>query len=126
MKKLLLTTAIVMSFGTTAAFAHHPAVDMVDEDTYEMIDTNLIGTPHYDMEFDDEMGGTTEVGGAAESRDADVGNTGDAMGGDIADVGAEMGGEDMADVGAAMEDREEMNSMAGEEPSGPMGATSQK
>jgi hypothetical protein len=116
MKKLLLTTAIVMSFGTTAAFAHHPAADMVDEDTYEMIDAN-VSDIHRDMIFDDDMGGDVEVGGAAESRD-DAGNAGVDMGGDVEDVGAAMGG-DMEDVGAAAEDRDENNAMAGIEPSGP-------
>ncbi len=126
MKKLLLTTAIVMSFGSTVAFAHHPAIDIVDEDTYAMIDDN-VSDVHADMDFDDvDMGGTTEVGGAAESRDADVGNAGAEMGGDIEDVGAEMGGEDMDDVGAAEESREEMNAMADAEGSGPMGANAQR
>ena len=113
MKKLLLTTAIVMSFGTTAAFAHHPAVDMVDEDTYLMIDENLIDTPHYDMTFDDmDMGGDVEVGGTAASRDMEDGS-------------AQIG-EARDDIGAAMEDREEMNAMADAEGSGPMGANAQK
>jgi len=111
MKKLLLTTAIVMSFGTTAAFAHHPAADIVDPVTYEMIDDN-VSDVHADMDFDDiDMGGTTEVGGAAESRDADA--------------GAEMG-ENLEDVGSAEESREEMNAMADTEASGPMGANAQK
>ena len=126
MKKLLLTTAIVMSFGTTAAFAHHPAVDMVDEDTYTMIDEN-VSDIHRDMDFDDiDMGGTTEVGGGAVARDMDVGNGGAEMGGDMEDVGAEMGGEDMEDIGAAEESRVEMNAMADAEGSGPMGANAQK
>ncbi len=126
MKKLLLTTAIVMSFGTTAAFAHHPAEGIVDDETYTMIDDN-VSDVHADMDFDDvDMGGTTEVGGAAEARgDEDVGNAGAEMGGDIEDVGAEMGG-DLADVGAAEESREEMNAMADAEGSGSMGANAQK
>ena len=109
MKKLLLTTAIVMSFGTTAAFAHHPAEEMVDPITYAMIDDN-VSDIHRDMDFEDvDMGGTTEVGGAAESRDADV----------------EMG-ENLPDVGSAEESRVEMNAMADAEGSGPMGANAQK
>lgn len=112
MKKLLLTTAIVMSFGTTAAFAHHPAVDMVDADTYAMIDEN-VSDIHRDMDFDDiDMGGTTEVGGTAASRDMEDGS-------------AQIG-EARDDIGAAEESREEMNAMADAEGSGPMGANAQK
>ena len=105
-----------MSFGTTAAFAHHPAADIVDAETYAMIDEN-VSDIHADMIFDDEMGGDVEVGGAAESRD-DAGNAGVDMGGDVEDVGAAMNG-DLEDVGAAAESRDENNAMASTEPSGP-------
>ena len=37
MKKLTYTTAIIMAMATTSVFAHHPAVEMVDSETYDMI-----------------------------------------------------------------------------------------
>jgi hypothetical protein len=120
MKKLLLTTAIVMAMGSSTAFAHHPAADIVDPEIYEMIDEN-VSDVHAAMTFDDMGGDTTDVGSAAEARNNDVGNAGAAPGGDLEDVGAEMSGE-LEDVGAAMESREEANSMADTEPSGPMTA----
>ena len=120
MNKLLLSTAIVMAMASTAAFAHHPAADIVDPEVYEMIDEN-VSDVHADMTFDDMGGDTTDVGSAMESRDSDVGNAGAVPGGDLEDVGAEMSG-DLADVGAAMEAREEANAMADSEPSGPMSA----
>ena len=120
MKKLLLTTAIVMSFGTTAAFAHHPAEDMVDPVTYEMIDGNT-SDAHDALTFDDmgsdvmagdtDVGGDSSVGGTAVSRDLD---------GDMGDFSAEIG-ENMDDIGAEMEAREEMNATAdAADPSGDM------
>jgi hypothetical protein len=120
MNKLLLTTAIAMAMGSSAAFAHHPAADIVDADVYEMIEEN-ISDVHLDMTFDDMGGDTTDVGSAAEARDADAGNAGVAPGGDLEDVGAEMSG-DLEDVGAAMESREVESSMADVEPSGTMSA----
>jgi len=59
MKKILLTTSFLMTLATTAAFAHHPAADMVDPEIYAMIDENVSDTPHADMTFDD-MGGAME------------------------------------------------------------------
>ena len=120
MKKLLLTTAIIMSFGSTAALAHHPAADIVDPDIYAMIDEN-VSDVHAEMTFDDMGGDTTDVGSAMETQDLDVGNAGTAPGGDLEDVGAEMSG-DLEDVGAAAEAREEANAMADTEPSGPASA----
>jgi hypothetical protein len=120
MNKLLLTSAIVMAMGSSAAFAHHPAADIVDQEVYDMIDEN-VSDVHADMTFDDMGGDTSDVGSVAEARDADVGNAGAVPGGDLEDVGAEMSG-DLEDVGAAMESREVENSMADAEPSAPMGA----
>ena len=120
MKKLLLTTAIAIAIGSSAAFAHHPASEIVDEDVYDKIEEN-ISQVHLDMTFDEDMGGdTTDVGSARESQDLDVGNAGTAPGGDLEDVGAEYAGE--IDVEAAMEAREEMNAMANTAPSGPANA----
>ena len=53
MKNLIsaaLLTALVTPF---AAFAHHPAADIVDADIYEMIDENVSTTPHADLIFTD-------------------------------------------------------------------------
>ena len=119
MKKLLLTTAITMAMASTAAFAHHPAADIVDEDVYDMIEEN-ISEVHLDMTFDDMGGDTTDVGSARESIASDFGNAGDATGEDVEDVGAELAGE--LDVEAAMESRQEANEMADSEPSGTMSA----
>ena len=128
MKKLLLTTAIALAMGSTAAFAHHPAVDFVDPEIYAQIEEN-ISDVHIDMTFDDmgsvdvmggdtDVGGDSSVGGTAVSLDADVGNAGAETGDAVEDVGAEIG-ENMADIGAEMEAREEMNATAATEPSGP-------
>ncbi len=116
MKKLLLTTAIAMAMCGTAAFAHHPAADIVDADVYAQIEEN-ISDVHLDMTFDDMGGDTTDVGSARESIDIDSGNAGAESGGDVEDAGAELAGE--VDVEAATEAREEANSMAATEPSGP-------
>ena len=120
MKKLLLTTAIAIAMASTAAFAHHPAADIVDPDVYDRIEEN-ISEVHLNMTFDDMGGDTTDVGSAMETQDLDVGNAGTAPGGDLEDVGAEMSG-DLEDVGAAAEAREEANAMADTEPGGPMSA----
>ena len=60
MNKLLLTTAIAMAMASSAAFAHHPAADIVDADVYEAIEEN-ISDVHLDMTFDDMGGDTTDV-----------------------------------------------------------------
>ncbi len=138
MKKLLLTTAIIMAMGGTAALAHHPAEDMVDPDIYAMINENLLeaDSPHLDMTFDD-MGGMTsdsnsdnasesstfagaaasdgmgredadEVGAATESADG-VRNSGIEEGGDFESAGAQFS-ENVEDVGSAENQREDSNS----------------
>lgn len=53
MKTALKVTAIATLLGSAAAFAHHPAEDIVDAETYEMIDDNVADTPHADLVFDD-------------------------------------------------------------------------
>ena len=60
MRKLLNITAILLFMVSTSVFAHHPAVAMVDEDVYEMIDGMVVDTPHADMTFD-EMDDVTET-----------------------------------------------------------------
>ena len=104
MKKLLLTTAIIMAMGSTAAIAHHPAEDIVDPEIYAMIDEN-VSDVHAAMTFDDMGGDTIDVGGNVVSQMEDG-----SMGGI---------GENMEDIGSAMEARSEMNSMADSEGRGP-------
>ena len=70
MKKILLTTAITMAIGSTAAFAHHPAEDIVDPEIYAMIDENVADTPHADLTFDDMGSDATDTGGSMSGRDA--------------------------------------------------------
>ena len=66
MKKLTYTIAIFMAMVATSVFAHHPAAEMVSEETYEMINDNLDGTPHLDMDLDMAViGATTDAGDSA-------------------------------------------------------------
>jgi len=55
-KTVLKVAAIASLFASASAFAHHPAADMVDPETFEMIDENVADTPHADGTTDD-MGG---------------------------------------------------------------------
>ena len=57
MNNLLKVAAIASLFASATAFAHHPAADIVDPETFEMIDENVEDTPHADLTFDD-MGGS--------------------------------------------------------------------
>ena len=77
MKKITYTTAIFTLMTASSAMAHHPAADIVDAATYEMIDANVADTPHADLVFDD-MGGSMD---AASSDQNGVAT-------DIAEVGA--------------------------------------
>ena len=56
MKAIIKAAVIASVFTASYAFAHHPAADIVDPETYEMIDENVADTPHADLTFDD-MGG---------------------------------------------------------------------
>ena len=51
MKNVLKTALLASLFASVSAFAHHPAEDIVDEDTYLMIDENVSDTPHADLDF---------------------------------------------------------------------------
>jgi len=53
MKRVLQVAAIASLFASVAAFAHHPASDVVDSEVFELIDENVADTPHADMSFDD-------------------------------------------------------------------------
>lgn len=59
MKKSVTIFALSLALIASPAFAHHPAVDMVDEEIYAMIDALVADTPHAEMFFDDDMGTTT-------------------------------------------------------------------
>ena len=55
MNKSMLIAAMALALWAVSAFAHHPAADMVDEDTYENIDAMVADTPHADMTVEDCM-----------------------------------------------------------------------
>lgn len=56
MKKIVSTLFFALALATTPVYAHHPAIDMVDEDIYAMIDELVSDTPHATLVFDDTMG----------------------------------------------------------------------
>ena len=58
MKKIVITSAIALAFGCTAALAHHPAADIVDPEIYAMIDENVSDT-HAEMDLTDMGADTT-------------------------------------------------------------------
>lgn len=70
MKKAIQAAVIASLFTAVSAFAHHPAEDIIDADTWAMIDQNLedADSPHLDLDFDD-MGSasTTSAGGGSTS-----------------------------------------------------------
>lgn len=59
MKAKLLILTIMTMFSTTG-FAHHPAADIVDEETYAMIDELVSDTPHATLDFSD-MGSSMDI-----------------------------------------------------------------
>lgn len=61
MKKIILASAIIVTFGSSSVFAHHPAADIVDPDIYAMIDENVADTPHADLDLTD-MGSDSAAG----------------------------------------------------------------
>lgn len=77
MKKIILATAIAMTFGCSYVLAHHPAADIVDPDIYAMIDENVADSPHADLNLDDlgsddNMGGSVDAAGTGSNAAADV------------------------------------------------------
>lgn len=105
MKNLLLTSVITLAMGSTAAFAHHPAEDIVDPEIYAMIDENVADTPHADLTFDDMGSDTVDTGASVDT------DTVDSMGGGMADS---MGGnlEEVSTLAEASVDVERGSSMA--------------
>jgi len=61
MRKLIQITALATLLSAPAAFAHHPAADIVDPEIYAMIDSMVADTPHADLVFTDMGGGMTEI-----------------------------------------------------------------
>lgn len=53
MKTLLKAAAVASLLASVSAFAHHPAEDILDPETFEMIDENVADTPHAELDFDD-------------------------------------------------------------------------
>jgi hypothetical protein len=51
MKSVLKLAVLTSLFASFSALAHHPAADIVDPDIYLMIDENVSGTPHADLDF---------------------------------------------------------------------------
>jgi len=51
MKKALQVAVIASLLTSFSAFAHHPAEDIIDAETWEMIDQNLVDadSPHLDL-----------------------------------------------------------------------------
>lgn len=51
MKSMLQAAVLTSLLASFSAFAHHPAKDIVDEETWAMIDENVADTPHADLDF---------------------------------------------------------------------------
>ena len=73
MKKTLIATAFAMTFASTAAFAHHPAEEIISDEIWDRINTQLeeADSPHLTMDFT-EMDNVvvTDVVGTTEEIDA--------------------------------------------------------
>lgn len=100
MNKLFKLGTLAALLTSANAYAHHPAVDMVDPDVYAMIEEN-ISDMHLALDFDDMGSDSSDMGGAMGSRNDDAGNM-------VADIGSdiEVIGSDLAEVGSAMADME--------------------
>ena len=61
MKKLIRACAASLVLTSSAAFAHHAAQGIVDDEVYEMIDSLIANTPHADMTIDDLVSGMSTV-----------------------------------------------------------------
>lgn len=61
MKKFVTLGSLVMLLGSTNLYAHHPAVDIVDEEIYAQIDSMIADTPHATLTFDEMGAGMTET-----------------------------------------------------------------
>jgi len=99
MNKLFKAGTLAALLGSASAYAHHPAVDMVDPDVYAMIEEN-ISEVHLALDFDDMGGSSADMGGAMASS-GDAGNMAINMDNDVADIST-----DLADASSAMADME--------------------
>lgn len=77
MKKIIVATAITLTFSNSYVFAHHPAADIVDPDIYAMIDENVSDSPHADLDLDtmgssDNMGGSDDAAGNVSTAAVDI------------------------------------------------------
>ncbi len=61
MKNKIRLTTVAMLLTSGNLYAHHPAVDIVDEEIYEMIDLMVEDTPHATLTFDEMGGGMAET-----------------------------------------------------------------
>lgn len=50
-KQALVASLLASSLVSTSAFAHHAALDIVDELIWLMIDEKVADTPHADLDF---------------------------------------------------------------------------
>ena len=106
MNTLLKVGTLAALLTGANAYAHHPAVDMVDPDVYAMIEEN-ISDAHLALDFDDMGSDSVETGGSMASRDEDAGNMAADMGSDLESISS-----DLAETGLAMSDVEQ-GSMGG-------------
>jgi len=84
MKKVIQAAVIASLLASASAFAHHPAEDIIDPDTWAMIDQNLedADSPHLDLDFDTmgsdstsgSGGGGSASGGSTSGRGAGSGS----------------------------------------------------
>lgn len=53
MKKVVQIAVLTSLLTSFSAFAHHPAADIIDPDTWAMIDENMVDadSPHLDLDF---------------------------------------------------------------------------
>lgn len=68
MKKVIQAAVIASLLASASAFAHHPVEDVIDPDTWAMIDQNLedADSPHLDLDFD-TMGSASTSGSGSGS-----------------------------------------------------------
>jgi len=97
MNKLFKASTLAALLSSASAYAHHPAVDMVDPDVYAMIEEN-ISEAHLALDFDDMGGSSTDMGGTMASNDG-AGNMATEIGSDVVEIGT-----DLADASSAMAD----------------------
>jgi uncharacterized membrane protein YgcG len=85
MKKVIQAAVIASLLTSLSAFAHHPAEAIIDADTWDMIDQNLVDadSPHLDLTFD--------TMGSASTTDTGTGGGSDSGGGSSSGGGSGSG-----------------------------------